>query len=361
MDFKIVPRSAFEQGTPAELAAFNKAPVGTGPYVLAEPLDVNQVRFTANPHYRQAGKPYINEIVFHRLDSVTAKNQFLQGNIHLMFDVQPEHVGEIRQQRRAVKTLRSHSVWFLAPRYGRTRPSQLDDQNLRLAIAHSINRDEILRSYRTGDASEHVALTGPYPKQSWAYNDSDALSFSATLAKGYADAARKSLKSIRALRLVYPDNDPITENACKQIQTQVAAVSIPIELEALAPNALAAAIDDGNFDLAYWRHDFKDQTYWLWPLLDPQGIGPGGPNFMRYSPDNDLRDLFSQLNSHKRFPEIRKLTHKIHEHIFKRAIVIPLWQLDTYVAVDDALKNVRLDPWVLYGNVEEWNLQLRSK
>jgi ABC-type transport system substrate-binding protein len=189
------------------------------------------------------------------------------------------------------------------------------------------------------------------------------MEFNATKSSGYMSEARKALKNIGPLKLSYPAGDPITEMACAEIKNQLAsALSLEIVLDKVSPpEAFPAMLDAGAFDLAYWRHDFKDQTYWLWPLLDPRGIGPGGPNFMRYYQDKDLQELFTQLNSHKQFPQIQKLTHNVHRHVFENAIVIPLWQLDTYVAVDEALENVRLDPWVLYGNVEEWDLPLRTR
>lgn len=365
MDFKIIPRRSFPQGTAAELALFNKHPVGTGPYVLAESAQIDEVRFVANPQYRQPGLPHIKEIVFHRLGPAVAKEQFLQRKVHLMYDVQPEHVAEIRQQQRTVKTITNHSAWFLAPRHDLGKPADREGyKSLWLAISHHLDRNKILNQfYRVGNPTDHVELTGPFPRKSWAYNPDKSLVFTPSLAGAHIDAARKKLNSIPALRLVYPGNDPITAQACTEIQKQLAAapLNLNIALQAVLPEDFSATLDAGNFELAYWRHDFKDQTYWLWPLFDPEGIGPGGTNFMRYYQDKDLANLFAQLNSHKRFPEIQKLTHQVHEHVFKNGIVIPLWQLDTYVAVDDALKNVWLDPWVLYGNVEQWNLQLRSK
>ena len=54
----------------------------------------------------------------------------------------------------------------------------------------------------------------------------------------------------------------------------------------------------------------------------------------------DLRDV----QIHKSFREIQKLTHRIHEHVAQNAIVIPLWQLDTYVAVADSVRDATLDP-----------------
>ena len=46
-------------------------------------------------------------------------------------------------------------------------------------------------------------------------------------------------------------------------------------------------VEQHDFDLAYWRHDFDDPAYWLEPLFDqaPQAHRPGGPSFMGYTQD----------------------------------------------------------------------------
>ena len=178
------------------------------------------------------------------------------------------------------------------------------------------------------------------------------------------------------LRLTYPQGNPEIENACMQIKSQVEEATrkgIVLELEAIAPGTFYDKIVRlHDFDLAYWCHDFDDPAFWLEPLLDkdPASQQPGGPNFMGYTPDADLAKLFRTVNLHKHFPDIRRATHEIHEHVARKAIVIPLWQLDTYVAVSPRLRLQdsrgrtvaweRLDMFRnldLFGDVEYWQLE----
>ena len=364
MDFMVLPQRSFpNQGTPQELEQFNQEPVGTGPYKLAERA-TDQVRFVANPNYRVPGLPRIREITMHRLEPVQAVEAFLNDKIQLIYGLSPEHVNQLRQQGKTVKTLPSPSVWFLAPNYGHgKRKTQLANQNLRLAIAHGIDRQAILNQYfRPGrNSADHEPLTGPYPRSSWAYN-TQAPEFDTSKARAYASTAKAELNEIAPIRLSYPAGDTATESACEQIKDQLAPVGITLELKPISPERFQEHIvDEHDFDLVYWRHDFEDETYWLWPLLDPDGIGPGGANFMAYHPDGDLLGFFQGMTAHKRFPEIKALTHKIHDHIARTAVVIPLWQLDTYVAVHASLKNATLDPVSLFGNVEQWNIQPKVK
>jgi hypothetical protein len=224
----------------------------------------------------------------------------------------------------------------------------------------SLLREVILKQFfRVGDAAgEHVALTGPYPSDSWACNPNKDLAFSPAKATGFAEEARQKLRGAK-LELLCPNQSPAVE-ACREIQKQVGAVGIDLKLINLDPNAFHDRVARGqDFDLAYWRHDYPDVTCWLEPLLDasPEAQVPGGPNFMGYTPDPELAELFRDVKLHKCFRDIQKKTHAIHEHIARTAVLVPLWQTSTYVAVGARMhrENV-LDPLVLFGRVERWRL-----
>jgi ABC-type oligopeptide transport system substrate-binding subunit len=330
------------------------------------------LRFTANPYdrHRDQGLPRIQEIVFERRPPNEAKELMLQGKIHLIYDVRMRHVVELREGGVYVLPLRTPSVWFLAPNY---RRGSLANRDLRLAITHAIDRDAILDQQfrRGGNRQDHVVLTGPYPADSWAYNHrldrlipTDATEKEAEKRMARA-CAQRALKGRRiSLRLAYPQGNPEVQEACTQIKSQVEGTieGITMVLEAIEPGRFHDRIvNDHDFDLAYWRQDYESPTFWLEPLLDQDLAAqrPGGPNFMGYTQDQVVAGLFRKLNMHKHFPDIQGLTHEIHEHVARNAVVIPLWQLDTYVALSprlrlkDARGNVvernRLD---LFGNLD---------
>ena len=76
-----------------------------------------------------------------------------------------------------------------------------------------------------------------------------------------------------------------------------------------------------------------------------------------YTPDGEMAEFFRNVALHKCFHDIRKATHNIHEHIARNAVVIPLWQLDTYVALANCVREATLDPFVLFGNIQHWELK----
>lgn len=360
MQFPILPQHCFPAGgTKAEWQAFAAAPVGAGPYRLGERTD-DLVQFVAQPHYRAAGLPKIREINFRRLDSDALVDAIANSEIHLACGLTAGQVNQLAEKNKHVRTLRPRSVWFLAPNY---RRRALANRELRLALAHVIDRKAILdQVFRpAGHADDHAELNGPFPRHSWAYNP-DAPVFDAEQARAFAASAQAELKQIPPLKLVYPSYDAQAEAACRQIQSQAAALKITIEPEAAKPGDFEnRVVHLHDFDLAYWRHDYADEAYELWPLFDSDRAArdSGGANFMGVSPDATLASFFRELALHKRFSEVQSLMHKIHDHVARTAVVIPLWQLDVYVAVDDSLGAIALDPDSLFEGVEHWELGSR--
>ena len=360
MGFPIVPRHCFPAGgSKEELAAFNAAPVGSGPYRLGERTD-RRVQFVAQAHERAAGRPKIREINFRRFAAEEMVGEILSGRVQLAYGLTAKQVDQLTEQRRQVKKLRPRGVWFLAPNY---RRAAMKNQQLRLALAHAIDRrsilDKVFRPQGRGD--DHAELSGPFPRSSWA-SDGDAPAFDVEQARAFALNAQRELGQLAPLKLVYASDDADAESACRQIQAQAAAVEIAIVPEAASPDDFADRIlRRHDFDLAYWRHDYADETYELWPLFDPDPAAQaaGGANFMGAVPDASLAGFFRELALHKRYADIRALMHKIHDHVARTAAIIPLWQLDVYVAVDDSLQGIALDPDVLFGDVRQWELRTR--
>jgi ABC-type oligopeptide transport system substrate-binding subunit len=360
MDFKILPKTSFpRQGDPRELEAFERDPVGTGPYRLHSANRNSEVRFVANPFYRKPGLPRIREVLFHRLDGVQSHAEFLNGDIHLIYGVRPAQVVELRTQGRNVTKVPTPSVCFLAPNY---RNYYLRNKNLRLALAHAIDREAILTTcFRPGKETEdHAALNGPFPVGSWAHNPR-VQPFAPEQAAVFMKQAIEELTNVPELRLIYPDGDHEVGVACAEIKRQLEErLNLSINIDPVDPSVFyRSVVDDHSYDLAYWRHDFEDETFWIWPWFDPDDKEKGGANFMGYVADDDLRDLFHETIIHKQFAKIREAAHDVHDHLARNAVLIPLWQLDTYVAVSDQLRHTAFDPFDFYDGIENWELLAR--
>jgi len=362
MQFPVLPKHHFpKQGADqAELDAFAAAPVGTGPYRLSGQTS-DEVRFSVNPYYRRRKNVKIQQIVFHQYDAIEAVEEFRKDNLHLIYGLQKEQVKQLDDTGHTVKKITPQSVYFLAPNYRpKRRANGLHNANFRLALAHSIDRDGILNSHfrSPGRKLDHAPLHGPFPRGSWAYNP-DAVEYSqAQAAASFALAKQELQGNLKPIQLVFPARDQDILQACEQIQRDAAATGIVIELTPVAPEEMYQRVVVRHaFDLVYWRHDFAGGSYWLWPLLDPQDTGARGGNFMGYKPNLNLQTMFTSLMQHKQFRTVKKHTHQIHTEISRAAVVIPLWQLDTYVGVHKSVENVKLDAVRLFDDIENWRIR----
>ena len=64
----------------------NTSPVGTGPFTLTS-FSTSSVVYTKNPSYWEAGRPYINSVVFSSTDSNTTAELGLEnGSIDMSYD-----------------------------------------------------------------------------------------------------------------------------------------------------------------------------------------------------------------------------------------------------------------------------------
>jgi len=367
MDFPVLPRSSFpvlndEKQLQQAMDRFARNPVGTGPFQLhPDGPERERVRLVANPHYRKVGLPHIREVHLYQMDSATALREFAAGRLHMIYDVRPEHVDQMRG--RSIEKLPDRTVHFLAPNH---ENRSLQNENLRLAIAHAVPREDIVagifrpsRQFR----SDHATLNGPYPTRSWAYSPT-VEDFALQHAANYLNIARTELAGLPSLKLIYPNDNPDIGRACEEIRKtlQSPKLGLTLELEAVAAeDYFDRVVNRRRFDLAYWRHDFDNETYWIWPLLDPQEIRAGGANFMGYEPDNQLLGLFQRVNEQKRFRSIRAATHATHKYIARRAIIIPLWELDVYIAISESVQGMRenLDSGNVFENVENWTIKSR--
>ena len=62
---------------------------------------------------------------------------------------------------------------------------------------------------------------------------------------------------------------------------------------------------------------------------------------------------------HREFAKVQQLTRRIHDIIFHKMPFIPLWQLDTHIAIhkDVDYHQMPLDPLRVFANAEKWKLE----
>jgi ABC-type transport system substrate-binding protein len=346
MTFKILPASRNLQQ--ADDSSFASSPMGSGPFQL-ERRDDNLASFQANSFYNrtpQGGVPNIRQIQFFR--SVDPPSDFQNGRLHLLLDLtsretQPlESLGNVR-----VLTLRNRRIYFLAV----NNRLKFATTPVRRTIAHAINREQILQEvFRlSGHQGWHRALNSPFPPDCWAANPRLAVElYNVATAKMVAGGVKEPIH----VGLKYP-NDESTRMACEKIRDQVRAIQPNIEIE-LLPRSVRQMHEEventNDFELAYYYYDFPDDLYSLWPLLNPKSFLGYYPSFQ-----SDLQNVFT----HRDPASIREAMRRLDDIVHDEMPLIPLWQLDTHVAVHNDLKIERpeaLDPAQIFADVTRWRL-----
>jgi ABC-type transport system substrate-binding protein len=372
MTFKVLPKYASDPD-------FARRPVGSGPYMYLgeETRRIGQTAvpcavFRANPTYGaragKAGQPLIREICFYATKQNDPRRDFdsPEARPQLLLDLQTRQIEELTNAKSGVRglqvyTLPSRRVYFLAVNHRRL---ELQNQELRRAIGLAIDRERILdvcfRAPVDSLKKPHRPANGPFPAGSWACDKTvPADLFDRAQARVRANQAKRS----GPLELKYPTELPEVADACKRIKEQVLEhAGIELSLKPCsAPELRKAVMDDHDYQLAYWHWDPADETYWVWPLFDPNAAGPGGSNFLGRVNDPALENLFRKAMQYREFSEVQRLTRMIHRQLYDSMPLIPLWQLDTHLAVDQRLKLAprpeRIDPLQLFTHAELWKLE----
>lgn len=93
----IVPRHA--TGDPAEMPrwAFNRKPVGNGPFTLLEWGTGDHITLIPNRYYRESGKPYLSGVIFRIVPSREVGKQLIKtGELDVLWDLVESDVPEIQ-------------------------------------------------------------------------------------------------------------------------------------------------------------------------------------------------------------------------------------------------------------------------
>jgi peptide/nickel transport system substrate-binding protein len=351
MTFKVLPAS---RTLVADDSTFASNPMGSGPFQLLR-RDENTAVFQANPYYNrtsQGGIPNIRQIQF--FHSVNPPSDFQNGRLHLLLDLstrdtQPlESLGDVK-----VWTLRNRRIYFLAVN-SRRKFATVD---VRRTIAHAINREQILQDvFRlSGREGPHRVLNGPFPPDCWAAEprlagDLYNVATAKMVAGRVQEPIRVGLKF--PVELKFP-NDESTRQACEKIRDQVRLIQPNIDIELLPRSVrqLHEEVENTNdFELAYYYYDFPDDLYSLWPLLNPKSYLGYYPGFQA-----ELQKVFT----HRDPASIREAMHRLDDRVHDEMPLIPLWQLDTHVAIHNDLKidpPEGLDPAQIFADVARWHL-----
>ncbi len=242
----IVPRHILESVEPSQLseAAFNKNPVGTGPFQIKTfSSATSEVTLSAYPGYYN-GKPRLDEFILRSYpDSTAALNAFASQQVTSPGRIMPEIAAKAAKTNHLTivdMTLPSETSIF----FQNTSPI-FSDKNLRLILSRAISRSAVLLAATNG---EGVAVGQPLIPGQLGYTNkfapgqlSPEASRKALDDAGWKVPAGKSIREKDGKQLSFElvtVNAPEYERAAKEASRQWAQVGVETKVKTVDLNAL---------------------------------------------------------------------------------------------------------------------------
>ncbi len=346
----IIPKAA---GDFAQLDQweFNRAPIGTGPWVVKEWRAGEYISFVPNPHYREQGKPYLDSIFIKILPSRDVGVQLLStGEIHALWYMTPGDfpaLDAVKEKGVTYTTLRDGSVQLMvlnladpavdAPESAAEHPHPiLSDLRVRQAIQYGIDKELIVDVLYHGNVKPGtgVLFMGQYacdePVSEYNPDKARALLEEAGWKVG-PDGIRVKDGMRLSLKFQTTAGNKLREDLQQVIVEMLKDVGIELRIENVPSDVLFASWDEngfrkhGNFDIIMYttgplpfspdNHLF---TNYHSDRIPTAGNAGAGNNFSRYSnPDVDtwIDDAYYSTNEAERKELFCKIVHQINQDL----------------------------------------------
>lgn len=324
----IIPHGAAGDGKPDP--QFDRHPIGSGPWILDKWLHDQRLLFRPNPHYWGTG-PRLQRLVYHiQTEDSVRYRQFEAGNFDIIqvgFQAHEswQNTPDLARLTTSIQELRTDYVGVICSR------SPLDDQRVRAALAHAIDRETLFRDIQKGRG---VLAGGPVPPGIPGYTaPAPAHPYSPDRARALlAETGHPRL----ALSLVYRE-EPLTAEIAQAIKENLAAVGITLQLLPRDQAALRQTIHTAAADLfiGSWTLDYPDIENALYPPFHSSNIPrQGNQTHFRHAPtDAILARARAETDNAARIALYQQAETLIRE----QSPWIPLFHRKVYYAIQPTL------------------------
>ena len=314
----IIPRHIFEKEN-INSSAYNRKPVGTGPYLFREWKTDEKIVLEANPAYFE-GRPYIDRYIYRIIPDQSVQFLELRNQTIDEMGLTPDQWKAYPEFFKHYNKFRYPSFSFVYLGFNLNLPL-FKDSRFRQALAYALNKKEIIDGVLLGMGK---AATGPFPPQSWAY-DVNVRDYAYDPGKakqllkelGWSSAGKDDYltKDGQTLGFTIMTNqgNKMRSLTAEIIQSQLKKVGIKVNVRIIEWSALVHEfIDKKKFEAIVmgWSLSRDPDQF---PLWHSSQVKEGQYNFISYSNSEVDRLLVEgrrTLDKKRRVPIYRRL-HKI--------------------------------------------------
>lgn len=344
---------------------YNRNPLGTGPYTVAEWKTGEYILLERAPGYwRGADFPKIARILFRFVPNTTTRiNQIRSGEAHVAALVPWDKYRELQ----SVPGITIHRMMGNSYEHITLNQRQVPafrDVRVRRALIHAIDRELLARTILDGLAP---VIDGAIQPLSWAYTDSvrtypfdparaQALLDEAGWRDSNGDGVRDNNGAKLAFTLLTQAGFAIRENIAQAVQRQLRDVGVDVKIQLVDGTAISSLWFEGKFDaMLHWWHMPSDPEITLFFASDR--TPPAGRNINFVADDSLDRLLYASDRTVAQGPR-RALLVAAQQRVAELAPEIPLYNVTRLDVVPATLRHFKGNPTNtgIFWNVWEWEI-----
>jgi peptide/nickel transport system substrate-binding protein len=344
---------------------YNRNPLGTGPYRVAEWKSGEYILLERVPHYWRGDEyPKIKKILFKFIPNTNTRiNQLESGEVHVIALVPWDKYREIKDLKSVVVHRTPGNAYEHVTLNERHYPP-FADVRVRRALIYAIDRELIARTILDGLAP---VTDGPIQPLSWAYTDQvakyphDPARARALLDeagwKPGADGIRERQGQRLAFTLITQAGFTIREDVAQTIQRQLRDVGVDVKVELHDGTAISSIWFEGRFDaMLHWWQLPPDPE--LTTFFAADRLPPAGRN-IDYFEDPELTKILYASDRTVDLDERRRLLQRAQQMIADQVPEIPLYSVTRLDAVPASLQHFKGNPTNtgIFWNVYEWEIR----
>lgn len=358
----VLPRHLYE-GTDVAQNPRNQAPIGTGPYKLAENRPGQFVTLERNPDYWDAGKPYLDRLVFRVMPdkgAISAAHEAGQLQLSCFSSVP---LADLKRLQSLPALSVSNRGYEASPYHAlielNLRRAELADVRVRRAIHHALDLPRVVADVFDGFGT---VGTGPVPTTSQLFYTTDTPRYGFDIARanalldeaGYRRGAGGTRFQLKLVPAPWFDYTVLLGDYIRQALRQV---GIDCQLQRFdAPGHLQAVYRDHQFDIATGSPVFRNDPAISTTVLYRTGTPPGVPWSNQYGYASQAMDQLIDQAAGELDPVKRvALYHQFQKLAMEDLPVIPAVEFSFLTVADRRLRNIANTPrWAMSNWADLW-------
>lgn len=346
---------------------YNRAPLGTGPYRVAEWKTGEYILLErAENYWRGAEYPKIRRVLFKFLTNTTTRiNQLTAGEVHMVALVPWDKVRALR----AVQGLRLNQVvgnGYEHVSLNQRRFAPFRELAVRQALAHAVNRPLIVSTLLD---SLVTVVNGPIQPLSAAYEPAvRSYAYDPAAARKLLDDAgwRAGADGVRgkdgarlSFTIITQAGFAIRENVSQALQQQFRDIGVEAKVQLVDGTSISSLWFNGDFDaMLHWWQQGADPEITLFFASDR--APPNGRN-INYLADEALTSLLYRSDRTVNETERIGMLKEAQRRVAELAPEIPLYNTAKIDAIPAAMQHFTGNPTNAgpFWNVYQWEFPAR--